>query len=381
MQYTRSKDDDYYIISLPAKLEKEETTKFVDETINLCKIDIDNDGWIFLDAKELKDYTVAGLKELRKLRDISNNIVILNLSDDMYDLFSNVGYTDIFYAYKEFKQFELNNAERVGGGMNGDVYRVSEDKALKIYTNRVSLYEIIKEERTTRWAFDAGLPTSCTLGLAKVDDKLALLFEYTDIKGIAKYLVEDSEHFDEYIKEYAKFLKEIDTIEADTEFLPSKKDEFKAYLREIKDVIDNEHYSKIAEIINNIPDNTTIVHGDAHARNIRYSKDGLRVIDLGDLGYGDPIFELVALYATYVGYRTISSKDIVKIGAENYQKVWDKLFLYMHPELSEKELKQKENILAALAYTRILRHCINYDELKDNTAIIKQHLIEALDNI
>lgn len=381
MQYIRSKDDDCYMILLPAKLEKEDTTKFIDETIKLCKKDIDNNGWIFLDAKQLNDYTVSGIKELRRLHDITNNVIVLNLSNDMYDLFSNIGYVDIFYTYKEFKQFKLNNAERVGGGMNGDVYRISDDKAIKVYSEKVSLYEIIKEERITRWAFEAGLPTSCTLGLVKVEDKVALLYEYTNIKGVAKYIVDDPEHFDEYIKDYANFLKKIDTIKADTNFLPSKKKEFLSYLKDISDEIDEEHYQKLTRIINSIPEGNTIVHGDAHARNIRYSKNGLRVIDLGDLGYGDPIFELVALYATYVGYRKISTKDVVKIGNENYQKIWDSLFPNMYPELSKNELEKKENYLAALAYTRILRHCINYNELKDSINIIKQSLIQALDNI
>ena len=381
MQYIRSNDNEYYSILIPTKLEKEETEKFVNDVIELCKEDIKNDGWIFLDASKLTDYTVSGLKELRKLHDATNNIVFLNLSNDMFDLFSNVGYTNIFYAYKEFKQFDLGSAEHIGGGMNGNVYRISEDRAIKVYSDKVSLYEIIKEERTTRWAFMAGLPTSCTLGLVKVEDKVALLFEYTNIKGVAKYLVDDPENFDEYLKEYAEFLKTIDNIKADTNLLPSKKEEFENYLKDIQNAIDNEHYQKLANIISNIPNKDTIVHGDAHARNIRYSKEGLKVIDLGDLGYGDPLFELVALYATYVGYRNISTKDIVKIGNDNYQKVWDKLLPNMYPELNEKQLQEKENYLAALAYIRILRHCINYDELKDHIDIIKQKLIEALDKI
>lgn len=381
MKYTRSIDDDYYLIVLPEKLDNEGFPKFIDETISLCKSDIDNGGWIMFDGKDLKDYTVTGIKEIRRLKDVTDNVVFLNLSNDIFDLFSNIGYTDIFYVYKTFKQVDLGDATLVGGGMNGSVYNIGDDKALKVYSKNVALYEIIKEERTTRWAFLAGLPTSCTLGLVKVNDDYALYYEYTNVKGLAKYIVEDSEHFDEYIKAYANFIKKIDAIEADTTILPSKKQEFKNYLNMIKKEIDEEHYRKLENIINNIPDKTTIVHGDAHARNIRYSKDGLRVIDLGDLGYGDPIFELVSLYATYVGYRTYSNKDVVKIGSENYQKVWDKFIEFYYPTYSEEELKNKEAQLAALAYTRILRHCISYDDIKENSNIIKQKLYKALDNI
>lgn len=380
MEYTRNKDDDYYLISLPSKLD-DKTPDFIDETIKLCENDINNNGWIVFDGKDLKDYTITGIKEIRRLRDITNQVIFLNLSDEMFDLFYGVGYTTIFFVYKTFKQIELKDAKYIGGGQNGSVYDLGNNVALKVFANQVSLYEIVKEEQITKWAFNAGIPTSIGFGIYKVNDSLAFKFEYIKTKGLSKYITEDPEHIDEYIKAYANFLKQIDLIKADKNLLPSKKKEYLAYAKEIRNVIDEKRFNKLTNFIESIPDSDTIVHGDAHTRNVRYSKDGLKVIDLGDLGYGDPIFELASMFATYVGYRIVSKNDIVKIGDDNYHLVWDKLLKYSFPDLSYDEIKNKENQFAALAYTRILRHCINYKELEENIELIKSKLNEALDKI
>lgn len=380
MEYTRNKDNDYYLISLPSKLD-DKTSEFIDETVKLCESDINNNGWIVFDGKDLLDYTIKGLKQIRRLRDITNQVIFLNLSDEMFDLFYSVGYTTIFFVYKTFKEIELKDAKYIGGGQNGSVYDLGNNVALKVFADQVSLYEIVKEEQITKWAFNAGIPTSISFGLYKVNGSLAFKFEYIKTKGLSKYITEDPENIDEYIKAYANFLKQIDLIIADKNLLPSKKKEFIAYAKDIQNALDEKHFNKLMNFIESIPDSDTIVHGDAHTRNVRYSKDGLKVIDLGDLGYGDPIFELASMFATYVGYRIISKNDIVKIGNDNYHVIWDKLIKYSFPNLSDDEIKDKENRYAALAYTRILRHCINYNELKENIELIKNKLNEALDKI
>jgi Ser/Thr protein kinase RdoA (MazF antagonist) len=48
-------------------------------------------------------------------------------------------------------------------------------------------------------------------------------------------------------------------------------------------------------VIESIPDGDTFVHGDFHSKNIMVQKGEYLLIDMGDIGYGNPAFDLAVI--------------------------------------------------------------------------------------
>lgn len=370
------------MIALPTTLETENVYTFVDEVIETCKDEIKNKHYIYFDGSKLNKVTIGGLRGLLKLSKCTKKVIVLNLQDDIFEIFDNAGFTSFFNMYESFKQIDISNATVIGGGQNGQVYKLDDETVVKVYRQTNSLSDIIEEESIAKWAFKAGMPTAITLNVGMVDSSYAVVYEYTKAKALSHYIVNDPDNIDFYIEQYVKFISEINSLNADTSFLTSKKDEYRGYVEYLSDKIGEEYTNKLNKIIDDIPECHKIVHGDLHTRNTRYSEEGMYVIDMGMLGYGDSIFELMALYATYVGYRFINTeKDVVKIGNDNYQIIWDKLIRRYYKDLNEEELKIKENYISTLALARILRHCYKTNDTKEKTKVIKDKLFKALDTI
>lgn len=369
-------------IVLPSTLEADNVNTFVDEVLELCKDDIENKRYIYFDGYKLNKVTIGGLRGLLRLSKHTKKVIILNLEDEVFEIFDNAGFTSFFNMYEVFKQIDISNATVIGGGQNGQVYKLDDETVVKVYRETNSLSDIIEEESIAKWAFKAGMPTAITLNIGMVGNSYAVIYEYTKAKALSHYIVNDFENIDFYIEQYANFIKEINSLDADTSFLCSKKDEYRRYVNYISDKIDSKYTNKLYKIIDEIPDCHKIIHGDLHARNTRYSKEGMYVIDMGMLGYGDSIFELMALYATYIGYRLINNEfDVVKIGEDNYKIVWDKLIRHFYADLNEDELRAKENYISTLAFARILRHCYKINDTEEKIKVIKDRLYKALDTI
>lgn len=370
------------MIVLPSTLKTENVYTFIDEVIETCKDDIKNKRYIYLDGSKLEKVTIGGLRGLLKLSKYTKKVIILNLKDEIFEIFDNAGFTSFFNIYESFKQIDISNATVIGGGQNGQVYKLDDETVVKVYRQTNSLSDIIEEESIAKWAFKAGMPTAITLNVGMVNNSYAVVYEYTKAKALSHYIVNDPDNIDFYIEKYANFISEINSLNADTSFLSNKKDEYRRYVEYISDKIGEEYTNKLNKIIDDIPESHKIVHGDLHARNTRYSKEGMYVIDMGMLGYGDSIFELMALYATYIGYRLINNEfDVVKIGDDNYKIVWDKLIRHFYSELNDDELKAKENYISTLAFARILRHCYRANDSEEKITIIKDKLFKALDTI
>ena len=73
-------------------------------------------------------------------------------------------------------------------------------------------------------------------------------------------------------------------------------------MKEIKPYLDEKDGDKCFELIDNVPDRMTFVHGDCHFKNIMVQGDDFLLIDMDTLSRGHPIFELAALRAPYVAF-------------------------------------------------------------------------------
>lgn len=94
------------------------------------------------------------------------------------------------------------------------------------------------------------------------------------------------------------------------------------------------------KMIDTIPDRTTMVHCDFHAGNVMYQEGQIVVIDMADIGYGHPIFDLAG-NARYSGSAT--RQKVHGMTQENMLRFRDKLLtLYFNIKDDDTLAKVKE---------------------------------------
>ena len=70
------------------------------------------------------------------------------------------------------------------------------------------------------------------------------------------------------------------------------------------------------------PEGNTIVHGDYHPKNIMMQNDDLLLIDMADITYGHPLYDLGSTFLTHVTVSDARKESITGLPADMVNKLW-----------------------------------------------------------
>ena len=139
---------------------------------------------LILDLEELNYISSAGLRIILKVKKAFSTLKIINVNNDVYEIFDMTGFSEMIDIEKQYRKLELNNAKEIGRGAKGIVYRYSDEIIVKVYKNPDSIDEIKREHELARRAFVLGVPTAISYDIVKVGDKYGSAFELLDAINI-----------------------------------------------------------------------------------------------------------------------------------------------------------------------------------------------------
>ena len=99
-----------------------------------------------LDAEHLEYLSSAGLRVVLRMRKDVEDLRIINVSTEVYEILDMTGFTDMITVEKAFRRLSLEGCELIAKGANGAVYRYDPETIVKIYHNGASLEEIRLEK-------------------------------------------------------------------------------------------------------------------------------------------------------------------------------------------------------------------------------------------
>ena len=257
---------------------------------------------IILDFDKLTYISSAGLRMVLKLKKEYNDVSIINVSSLIYEILDMTGFSEMLSVKKALKVVSVKGAKVIGEGFFSTVYRIQKDMIIKVF-NRVSDEEQIERELSlAKKAFVSGIPTAISFDIVKVEDgKLGVRFEMLDCMSLRDMFLKYPDKYDSLVDKYVALLKKINTTSKIGD-IPSMK---KFYLRKvdyIKDYLDEKYYLKAKDILESIEETNTFVHGDCHFKNIMVQGEDFLLIDMDTLSFGNSIFELAQLRATYIAF-------------------------------------------------------------------------------
>ena len=355
------------ILKIDGKIDSNNAQAFEEKLLGALKEDKDIDP--VLDAEDLLYISSAGLRVLMKARKaLGRPFSVINLSPEVYEIFETTGFTDILDVSKKPREITLEGCEIIGKGFYGTVYRIDEDTIVKMYNSPDAISMIKNEKKMAKMAFVKGIPTAISFDIVSSNGCYGSVFELLKSKSFNDMIVDEPDRVDEIVRMYTGFMKEVHQTVMDPGTLPYARDRFIYYLDTIVELLDADTADKCRKLIEAVPDDLHVVHGDIQMKNVMMSDNEPMLIDMDTLSTGQPIFDLQGLYVTYMAFEEDEEDNSIKflgIETQTCAHIWDLIIRDYYGITDEEKLKVITDKIRLLAYIRFL-HIININQDRDS---------------
>lgn len=332
---------------------EEEIMKIVEENASLP---------IVVDCSDLQYISSAGLRVIMKLKKANKDTILVEVSPAVYEIFETTGFTEIITIHKQFKTISVKGCPVIGRGAKGTVYRIDKETIVKTFKKGSDISDIEKERMLARRAFVLGIPTAISYDVVKIEGGgYGSVYELLDASNLAQELASGRKTIDEVVKMEVEMLRTIHSTEVNPEQLPSFKDKSDKWLAVDKDYIPADKFEKLKALIDAVPDENHLIHGDFHLKNLMYQNGECLLIDMDSLSHGNLVFELVTIWCSYVGLGEVDNtivEDFLGIPYNQALAIWRKTLEYYFETTDEKKINEIEDKVRLLGYARLIRRCV-----------------------
>ena len=317
---------------------------------------------IVIDCTRLSYISSAGLRIILRIRKAVADTRLENVAADVYEIFDITGFTEMMEVHKAYRVVSVEGCEVIGQGANGKVYRIDRDTIVKVYLNPDALPEIHRERELARTAFVLGVPTAIPYDVVRIEGGgYGSVFELLNAKSFAKLLISGEKSVDEVAKMSIDLLKLIHSTEVKPDSMPDMKAVALDWAAFLRTYLPEEHANKLYDLVEAVPADNHMIHGDYHLKNVMLQNGESLLIDMDTLSHGHPVFELASMYNAYLGYSELDHQiilDFLGISHETAEEFWNKslrLYLAGADEQTVREIEEKAMIVG---YARIMRRRI-----------------------
>lgn len=345
---------------------------------------------IVVDCENLAYISSAGLRIILRIKKSTPDTKLVNVSSEVYEVFDMTGFTEMMEIQKAYRTISVEGCEVIGQGANGKVYRIDPDTIVKVYLNPDALPEIHRERELARAAFVLGVPTAIPYDVVRIEGGgYGSVFELLNATSFAKLLIRGEKSVDEIAKMSVDLLKLIHSTVVKPDTMPDMKAVALNWSEFLKDYLPADKYEKLHGLIEAVPDDDHMMHGDYHIKNVMLQNGEVLLIDMDTLCHGHPVFELASMYNAYCGYSELDHDIILNFLGINYEtarELWRKMLaLYLGTD-DEERIASVEKKAMIVGYTRIMRREIRRNGLNTESgrAVIdnaRRHIEELLGEV
>ena len=256
---------------------------------------------LVFDLERLVYISSAGLRLFLKLAKIyKENLIVRNVPTEIYEIFTVTGFTTMMKIEKKLREISIDGCKLLGRGACGAIYRIDNETIVKVYRDIMPKEKIEEGQALARYAFQRGVPTAITFDRVRVDGCDGAVYELLDAKSFQEIVREEPERLEEMTGIYVDFLRELHEITAEKP--GDLRDARKVYQKPLdllKGYLPDDVSDGVRKLLQDMPEDIHIVHGDLHMKNLMYVGGEAMVIDMDTLCAGDFVFEIGRLATFY----------------------------------------------------------------------------------
>ena len=359
MNVTYRIDKDILYIAIEGRIDASNATMAEEKIFNIKH---DNLGkHTVIDADKLEYISSAGLRVILRLRKEEPKLAIINVAADVYEVLDMTGFTDMVTVEKAYQRMSVDGCEFIAKGANGAVYRYDSETILKIYFAKDALPEIKQERENARRAFVLGINTAIPYGIVRVGDGYGTVTELLNAVSVTKMIRQNPNDLTEAVNYYIDMLKSIHAIEVEDGVVPDMRETALSWADFVAEHIPEEQAQKLRALIEAVPKQNTLMHGDYHTNNIMVQNGEPLLIDMDTLCMGHPIFELGSMFNAFIGFAEHDHENIMAFfgySFETGEEFW-KLSLQKYLGTDDEEVcRTVAEKAMVIGYLRMLRRAI-----------------------
>lgn len=344
------KKEETLIIKLGGRVDSSNAAEVEKELVDICT---ENEhGKVVVDIEKLEYISSAGLRVILKIKKSQNDMEIINASNEVYEIFSMTGFSDIISIKKALRTISTDGCELIGKGGHGTVYRLDTDTIIKVYDKTEPLDEIEREIEYARNAFVSGIPTAIAYDVVKCGESYGTVFELINSNTLSHVLNTQPEKYNEYSKKYIELVHTLHTTETDTNRLSNIKDLYNKWADDMLEYFSGDEVDLLHEVINSVEDRKTFVHGDIHPKNIMVQNGELLFIDMADLTYGHPVFDYGGTGVTHMLSSEENVKSLIGVEKKIAVQLWNDLLKAEFGGRPEEEFQKINEMLLNFAWLK-----------------------------
>ena len=316
---------------------------------------------IVIDADMLEYVSSAGLRVILRLRKEEPKLAVINVASDVYEVLDMTGFTDMITVEKAYQRMSVEGCEFIAKGANGAVYRYDDETIVKTYFAKDALPEIKQERENARKAFVLGVNTAIPYGIVRVGDAYGTVTELLNSVNVSTLVRKNPDDISEAVKYYVDMLKSIHAITVEDGELPDMKMIALDWADFAAQHLPEEQGGKLRALVEAVPKQNTLMHGDYHTNNVMVQNGEPLLIDMDTLCVGHPVFELGSMFNAFVGYTELNHQNMIDFFGYSFEtagRFWDmalKMYLGTDDEAVCRGVAEKAMIIG---YTRMLRRAI-----------------------
>lgn len=322
---------------------------------------------VVIDAEKLEYISSAGLRILLRLRKGAPELAVINVSSEVYDVLDMTGFTEMMTVKKAYRRLSVEGCALIGKGSNGAVYRYDPETIIKLYFNPNALPEIQRERELARKALVLGINTAIPYDVVRIGESYGTVMELLEAVSLSELIKNDPEHLEKPLKYYVDMLRQIHSTVLKPGELPDMKQVALGWAAFDREHLPAELGSRLYDMVQAVPEQNTMMHGDYHTNNLMVRDGEALLIDMDTLCMGHPIFELGSMFNAYGGFAELDHSVMerfigipYKVGMEFWHRA---LAMYLETD-DEKRLKEVEDKAKLIGYMRLLRRTIRRNEPK-----------------
>lgn len=362
-----------------------------------------------LDASDVKEIPFSDLRALDRYCGLNGTDRLTNVGPELCLFLEKTGFLRRLRVDKApqngarrdetaggSRRISVSGLPVVGEGGRSAVFRLSKDRAVKVFRGEVTAKALEKSLDNLRAAAEVGIPAAIGLEVVQTELGLGTVFEYLDGEILADRMRARFSEFDDLALKFARLSRLLADTRLDTGYTVFTNDFYAGALNRLSGLISDEEIAVYERAVNAAPRRNTAVHGDFHLRNVIVDKNGdFRLIDLDDFGCGHPVWDVAS---TVMAYRLIPREkadeaDVIRFTgldraqAQRFFDVFSNEYFAGLPEAETRRRIEASEVYAHVRYARMIGDLyghegaegLSLDALRGAISEIRKRIGEAED--
>lgn len=307
---------------------------------------------IVIDASQMSFISSMGLRVMLMLKKKIEDMRIIGVSADVYNVFSITGFHKIITVEKALPNVSVEGCPLVNG--KKDVYQLTEDTVLKVFPEGTTKADVDNEVALAKEAFVLSVPTAMAFDIVMVDGRYGLIYESTQPMNIKATAL-------------GKMLRNLHDQKVDPEegAFPYGHAEIKKRIQALEPYLGSEAVSKLLQMMKVLPDATSLLHGNLTLDCVMKQNNEAIFTNMGGVCFGHPVLDFSHLYATMTEEQR----------GEYFDMLLDE---YFDMESDETIKRNRENIVILSVIYDFLTLTANGEPTEEMVEECKKHFKECV---